>query len=404
MSSLPASLIDEEANAMASGRPRIRRAVIRGVGLVAVGAVAVAVLRGRVPDLRDVLPALRGADPGWLALAVAAQLASIEMFARQQRSLLRAFGVSLSAGRSRAITYARTAISVTMPAGSVVSAGFAFAQWRARGATRGVATAVMVLSGIASFAGLAGLYLVGSGAAVAVRPAALGAASPPVLAASAGALGAAILLPALIRRARRTRPTPRTTISPAAPPSTGSALRPWSMDGLRSAAVLTWRAAAAIPRRHALAALAFAAVNWLTDLICLAITARALQLRLGLVPVAGVYLAVQIVRQIPLTPGGVGLIETSLLAGLVAAGAGNTDASAVVLTYRLLSCWLIVPVGAATWAMLRHLGPPAAAPPTLIHAAPMMPPPVRAMSHTAVRARNGGARGCHACDTEIEAA
>jgi uncharacterized membrane protein YbhN (UPF0104 family) len=403
MSSLPASLINEEANAMASGRPRIKRAVIRVVGLLAVGAVAVAVLRGRVPDLRDVLPTLRGADPGWLALAVAAQLASIEMFARQQRSLLRAFGVSLSAGRSRAITYARTAISVTMPAGSVVSAGFAFAQWRARGATRGVATAVMVLSGIASFAGLAGLYLVGSGAAVAVRPAALGAASPPILAA-AGCLGAAVLLAALIRRARRISPTPRTTISPAAPPPTRSALRPWSMDGLRSAAVLTRRAAAAIPRRHALAALAFAAVNWLTDLICLAITARALQVRLGLVPVAGVYLAVQIVRQIPLTPGGVGLIETSLLAGLVAAGAGNTDASAVVLTYRLLSCWLIVPIGVATWAALRRLGPPAPAQPTLIHAAPMVPPPVSAMRHTAVQAGNGGARGCHACDTEIEAA
>jgi uncharacterized membrane protein YbhN (UPF0104 family) len=340
------------SNARATGRARIGRAV-RIAGLIALGTAAVLVLRGRL-DLRGVLPAVRRADPAWLTLAVVAQLASIEMFARQQRSLLHAFGVYLSAGRSRAITFARIAISVVMPAGSVVSAGFAFTQWRARGATRGTAAAVMVLSGIASFVGLAGLYLIGSGVAVAIRA---GAGVPPVLAAGAGF---ALLLGALARgrrRARRrARPTPSAQIRPVPAEPSEPAARPWSVHGLRSSAVQTWRSATAMPRRYAATALAFAAANWLTDLVCLAVTARALHLRLGLVPVAGVYLAVQIVRQVPLTPGGVGLIETSLLAGLVAAGAGNADASAVVLIYRLLSCWLIVPVGAATWAALHHPG------------------------------------------------
>jgi hypothetical protein len=63
---------------------------------------------------------------------------------------------------------------------------------------------------------------------------------------------------------------------------------------------------------------------------------------------------VQIVRQAPLTPGGMGLIEASLLAGLVAAGAGRSDAAAVVIIYRVLSCWLILPIGALSWSVLHQ--------------------------------------------------
>ena len=136
--------------------------------------------------------------------------------------------------------------------------------------------------------------------------------------------------------------------------------RPAWVTRLTAIAVPAARAARAVPRRYGFAALGYAATNWLTDLLCLVFTARALHLRLELLPLAGVYLAVQLIRQIPLTPGGVGLIETSLLAGLVAAGAGHADAAAVVLTYRLLSCWFIVPIGATSWAILRRANSPSA--------------------------------------------
>ena len=106
---------------------------LRAVGLIAAVAVAVVVLRGQVPGLGAMWAALRQADPGWLILAAAAQVLSIEMFARQQTSLLRGFGVPMSNARSLAITYASTAVSVTMPAGGVVAAGFTIQQWRGRG-------------------------------------------------------------------------------------------------------------------------------------------------------------------------------------------------------------------------------------------------------------------------------
>ena len=325
--------------------PGVGRWVMRLGGLVAVLAATAAALRGHFPDTGSVLHALRHADPMWLILAAAAQAVSIAMFARQHTTLLRGFHVPLSNRRSLAITYASTAISVTMPAGGLLAAGFTFRQWRSRGATRTIGATVTVLSGIVSFLGLAGLYLVGSGAALAIHPQSLPAIRTPILLTIAGILATLALLAAR-RRARPAQPPPLRTVKPATQPG-------WA-NWLTSSARRLWRTAGALPLRYTVVALAFAATNWLTDLLCLVLTGRALHLHLGLLPLAGVYLAVQIVRQAPLTPGGVGLIEASLLAGLVASGAVHSDAAAVVIIYRLLSCWLILPIGALSWSVLRR--------------------------------------------------
>ncbi len=112
--------------------------------------------------------------------------------------------------------------------------------------------------------------------------------------------------------------------------------------------------ARAVARRDWVLALAAATANWLTDLLCLAAAARAFHLPLSLWELAAIYLTVQVVRQIPLTPGGIGVIEMSLLAGLLSAGASEAPAAATVLAYRLLSCWLIIPMGLIGWLILRY--------------------------------------------------
>ena len=109
-----------------------------------------------------------------------------------------------------------------------------------------------------------------------------------------------------------------------------------------------------VPGRQWGLALGAALTNWLTDLLCLYAVSRAFDLPVGIVEVGAIYLTVQILRQVPLTPGGIGVIEVSLLAGLLSAGAGEAAAAATVLGYRLLSCWLIIPVGLLCWLGLRH--------------------------------------------------
>ena len=55
------------------------------------------------------------------------------------------------------------------------------------------------------------------------------------------------------------------------------------------------------------------------------------------IAMATVYVGIQVLRQIPLTPGGIGIIEAALLAGLIAAGAAAAPAAAAVLIYRVLT-------------------------------------------------------------------
>src|SRR4051794_15535720 len=85
-------------------------------------------------------------------------MTSLRHFALQQRRLLAGFGVRMSVPRAMAVTYTRSAISFSLPAGSAVSAGFAFRQFRTAGATRRSAGAVAVLSSVLSGVALLLMY------------------------------------------------------------------------------------------------------------------------------------------------------------------------------------------------------------------------------------------------------
>jgi uncharacterized protein (TIRG00374 family) len=319
--------------------------------LLGVGAVGVVVaLDGRLPDAGDVLAVATGVDLRWAAVAVLAQVASQAMFGYQQRGLLHAFEVDISARRATAIAYSRTAISMALPAGSAVSAAFAAQQYRQRGATLSTATLVAILSGIASVAGLVLLFAAGLLGTVLAQP---GESRAVVLAGLAVLVAVAVLA----------RSTWAGSASDRSAPARSAVRRMrqafalvWESQARRVVELIatTVRRARAVPARHWAAAIAFAAANWLFDLACLAAAAAACHLTVGYGQLAGIYLAAQITRQLPITPGGIGLIETSLLTGLVSAGAIQANAAGAVLGYRLISFWLILPVGAAAYLGLRR--------------------------------------------------
>lgn len=307
--------------------------VLKIAGTVAVFAIVLVTLRDKLPAPAHVADALGGADFRWLMIAALAEFVSMAMFGRQQRRLLLAFGVSMPRHRALALSYSRSAISISLPAGSAVSAGYAFRQFLAGGADKAAATAVMLLSGVLSFLGLALLYTTGTlvhlSSAWQTHPVPTAAATIAVLAVlgwAAYSLGHT--------RERHWTPSGR-----------------WSWF---EPVVNTWRTARAVAPRHWALALGSAVINWTTDLLCLLAAARAFDIQVSITELAAVYLTVQIVRQIPLTPGGIGVIEVSLLAGLVSAGADETASAAAVLAYRLLSCWLIIPFGLLGWLVLRR--------------------------------------------------
>lgn len=319
--------------------------------LFAVAAIAVAVfsLRGKLPTVSQVGHALATAQAGWVAIAAGCEFVSLGMFARQQRALLLAMSVRMSMPRAMAVTYARSAISISMPAGPALSAGFAFQQYRRAGADRDVAAAAMLLSNFLSFVGISVLYLAGALVLVAEAPAREWHEHPGTLVTLAVGAVVAAGLGLLVRR-WASAAGQRTHEEAGAVASRPAAI--WR--AVRRAVSDTVAAGRTVAPRALALATGLAVLNWLTDLLCLAAAAHAFRLPVDIGTIASIYLGVQVVRQIPLTPGGIGLVETGLLAGLAAAGAPGAAAAATVLTYRLLSCWLIIPIGGLAWLGLRR--------------------------------------------------
>ncbi len=321
-----------------------RRWARRILPLLAIAA-ALWTVHGQLPDPAGVWSVIATADPGWIAAAFAAEWISMAMFARQQRQLLRAVGVDVSMGSALAVTYSRSAIAISMPAGTALSAGFAYQSFRRWGAGREAATAVMLISGLLSFCALGLLYLTGFLFTLGRDPAVTWQAHPfGTVATLAAVIAIAVLLAWSHRRGKADFPSTPTPVSTPA----GLAGR------LRGFVSATASVAATMPFRHRVAALGFAAANWLADMACLLAITRAVHLPLALFHLGTIYVVVQIVRQIPLTPGGMGVIEASLLSALTAAGADAAAAAGAVIGYRLLSCWLIIAVGLAVWALLRR--------------------------------------------------
>jgi uncharacterized protein (TIRG00374 family) len=84
------------------------------------------------------------------------------------------------------------------------------------------------------------------------------------------------------------------------------------------------------------------------------------------VEVLAIFAFVRLLSTLPITPGGVGVVELGLTAGLVAAGGDRAKVVAAVLVYRALTYVLPVPLGVVTYIVWRRKSswrkPPAESP------------------------------------------
>ena len=305
-------------------------------------------LNGKLPKPSEIWDAIQTANWLWVLVGAVAMIVSVFAFAEQQRQLLAAFDTRISRKRITAITYAGTALTNSLPAGAAVSAGYSFTQYRGSGANRSTAATVMVLSGLLSVGSLAALYFLVLGAATAT-PFLTVVANNPVVSILIALLAAGIVAAAHHAPITGTpaeisdRPTPRLNRWEARWPKLGTLAR----DGLE-----TLRQARLVRMRYLTLAIGWSLVKWASEALCLLASCWAFDIQINLVSMSVVYLSVQLVRQVPFTPGGIGLVEAALLAGLVSSGADHGPAAAAVLIYRLLSAWIIIPVG---FGLLAHL-------------------------------------------------
>ncbi len=346
---MDAEVAEEIAEVVAITQRPWWHTALRVLGLVIIAAVVVALVQGNLPSPAEIWAALKNANGWWVAASALLQIFSIGMFARQQRRLLGAFGVPMSYARAGAITYSSSAITNSVPAGAAVSAGWSYKQYRARGASSATAATVMLLSGLLSIVALVLLYLVGLLAAAWTQLSHLAEDHP----AGAVAVGLALLgtvVVAIRFVADRKRqlsdvdaPTPKLDHYEVKHAKLGAAARQ-VLTTLRQAKQVRWR--------DWNLAMSTSTAKWLLDAASLYAACRAVDIDINLLKVGALYLGIQLVRQVPLTPGGIGVIEAALMAGLISAGAPQASAAAAVVIYRLFSAWLIIPIGYATMAVL----------------------------------------------------
>ena len=118
-------------------------------------------------------------------------------------------------------------------------------------------------------------------------------------------------------------------------------------------------------------ALAGAVGRWIFDFLTLVAALEAAGARPNLALALLAYTAAQLLAQIPITPGGLGVVEAGMTATLALAGVAGGAAAAAVLAYRLASYWLQLPLGLGAWIMYRRRY---GEPPTETEPAPGAPP------------------------------
>jgi uncharacterized protein (TIRG00374 family) len=104
-------------------------------------------------------------------------------------------------------------------------------------------------------------------------------------------------------------------------------------------------------------ACAFAMVFWLLDAACLYVCLQAYNgSHIGPTLVLTAYGFANLLGLLPLTPGGLGVVEGSLIPLLIALGTSSQVAVLGVLTWRVLQFWLPVPVAGVCYLVLKLTG------------------------------------------------
>ncbi len=328
-------------------RPGRRRTWIRWVrGILAVVILIAAAVAAstQTKQLGRGAALLTHIEWGWLVVAIAFELASLVVFARLQRWLLHAGGVRLGFGALFEITLAGNSLAVTLPGGAVWAAAFAFEQLRRRGADRVLAEWVILVAGaLSSFAIFCilatGVWVAGSqGPVASLRWLAVALAAIPVL---AGAVGLAVRYSSWARQRCRALVAWTERLVPRSGRVAAVLQLFWSRVRRVRPGLRGW-----------LVAFALAMANWLCNCATLIACTLALGAHVHWRGVLVAYALAQISASLPITPGGIGIVEGSLTFALIAYGQSASEAVAIVLLYRIVSFWGVVPLGWLSWAYL----------------------------------------------------
>jgi uncharacterized protein (TIRG00374 family) len=315
---------------------------VRALLGLAVVALAVWVLSSHTDELSGLGSVLTRLNWGWLSAAVGAEFLSFASFAAMQYGLLGFGGLRAPRGSLLKTTFASQALANSFPGGNAVSAVYGFRWYRRFGAGNTLATWAIVGTVVASIVSLALVATLGlvlateQGASLDLVPAIVGALVVTVAIGTLFVYEQPLLwLTDLLIRSSRSL--------------TG---RPSAETEARIRRGFHWTTSVHLEWQQVVATVVLGTANWLFDCACFAMMFPAIG---ATVPWKGLLLAYgagQLATTLPITPGGLGVVEGSITIALVAFGGAETTTVDAVLIYRFISFWLVLVVGWALWGEL----------------------------------------------------
>lgn len=301
-----------------------------------------------------VLPQLAGleqtaqrlATTTWWLLAgtLTLEALSYAAYGELTRTVLRAGGSAVTRGLTQRVSLVGSSLGKTLPGGSPAATAVMVATLTAHGTPPGAATMGLTASGALSAVTLAVLLVPASLLALA------GGEGGSLALGAAGVAVAVLALVALVPVALRDPDRAAGWARGAARSLARGPLRRWVAPDRIGAEVGT----ALRSLRQLLAdraamrrATAWASANWLLDLAVLVLLGWRFGAGGALVAAPLVYVVGQLTAALPLTPGGVGVVESVMIGAMTATGSPAAVATATVLGWRLVSHWLPIAAGLA---------------------------------------------------------
>ena len=327
------------------GMARTARQRLKRVGVVLVVAVVVEYLvLPQIAGARRTVHLLGRVNVGWLLAGVAFEVSAIMSYAALTRTLLPP-GSRPPLGRVARITLSSLGLSHIVPGGPAVGSSLGYRLLVNEGVRGSDAGFVLATQGIGSAVVLNVLLWLGLVVSIPLR----GFNPIYVSAAVVGALllafvGVTVLL---LTKGEDQLASVVCRVADRLPLVEGDTVA----GGLRHAANrLRELGSGAVLFR----AIGWATVNWLCDMAALWVFLAAFGHRTSPDALLISYGVANVLAAIPLTPGGLGVVEAALTASLVGFGATRGVALLGVVTYRLVNFWLPIPVGAVAFLTLRR--------------------------------------------------
>ncbi|MGH3537400.1 MAG: lysylphosphatidylglycerol synthase transmembrane domain-containing protein [Pseudonocardiaceae bacterium] len=335
-----------------------RRAAVVLVGLAAAG-LAARVLFDSSDELLTAADTLTSVRGWWVVAAVLVEVVSYAARGAASAVVLRRGGAVVGPMTMAAATLAGDAAAYCLPFGFAASGVVMVGVLRRRHVSAALAGWMFAVSSVFYVASITALTIVAvqipggdnpiSGlqtiSIVLLVVLALVGAGYALLRRPAVRLRLVRALPSIRLPSRRIRPsasTLRARLSPYAS-TLQAGLRAWARQ-LRTVRLTPVAGVAAF---------ILMTVSWLTDVAVLALAFVALHSTPPWTGLLLAYCAGQIAASMPVTPGGIGVVEGSITLALVAFGGAETITLAAVLLYRLIAYWGCIPAGGLAWLALR---------------------------------------------------